>query len=209
MSTPRLRQAVIAAVDLDPVVDRLGEQLGLGEPFSDPAVAHFGLRNAVFAIGDTFLEVVSPVEDGTAAGRLLERGGGDCGYMTMFQVGDVAAARDRAAAQGVREVFAVDLDEITEAHLHPVDIGGAIVSVSQPRPPESWLWGGPEWEERAIGGHVAGIAVAVADPEATRRRWEAVIGGAPGVEFTGERDASGIVAIEVERPDGGRVTVRP
>jgi Glyoxalase-like domain len=209
VNTPRLRQAVIAAVELDPVAERLREELELGEPFTDPAVAHFGLRNAVFALGDTFLEVVSPVEDGTAAGRLLDRRGGDCGYMAMFQVDDVAAARERAAAQDVREVFDVALDEITEAHLHPADIGGAIVSISEPRPPESWLWGGPRWSERATGGRITGITVAVPDPAATRRRWEAVIGGAPGVEFTDDAQGAGILAIEVERAGGGHATVRP
>jgi len=208
-AAPRLRQAVIAAVELDPVVDRLTAELGLGAPFADPNVGHFGLRNAVFAIGDTFLEVVSPVRDDTAAGRLLERRGGDCGYMAMFQVDDVAAARRRAAEQGVREVFEVELDEITEAHLHPVDIGGAIVSVSEPRPPESWLWGGPGWAERASAGRVAQITVAVPEPEPVRERWAAIVGATPGVEFVTDPAGSGIVEIAVDRPGGERVTVRP
>ena len=58
---PRIRQVVLAARDLDPVANTLRDALHLGEPFSDPAVEHFGLRNAVFALGDTFIEVVSPV----------------------------------------------------------------------------------------------------------------------------------------------------
>ena len=94
----RLRQAVLAARELEPVATRLRDELGLGEPFADPGVEYFGLRNAVFALGDTFLEVVSPVRDGTAAGRLLDRRGGDCGYMLMFQVEDLGAARERARA---------------------------------------------------------------------------------------------------------------
>ncbi len=208
MAAPRLRQAVLAASELEPVVERLTAQLGLREPYADPAVAHFGLRNAVFAIGDTFLEVVSPIRDGTSAGRLLERRGGDTGYMAMFQVADVAAARGRAAALGVREVFAVELDEIVEAHLHPADMRGAIVSVSEPRPPESWRWGGPDWPERAAPGRVAAITVAVADPEAARERWEGVIGELGQVEFVADPDEPGIVAIAVER-DGERLTVRP
>jgi len=57
-SLPRLRQAVIAAQDLDKVAGELRDRLGLGEPYCDPGVAYFGLRNAVFALGDTFLEVV-------------------------------------------------------------------------------------------------------------------------------------------------------
>ena len=50
----------MAVADLDSSVANLRSKLDLGEPFSDPAIAWFGLRNAVFAIGDTFLELVSP-----------------------------------------------------------------------------------------------------------------------------------------------------
>src|SRR5438270_11053117 len=113
----RLRQAVLAATDLDAVAGRLRAELGLGEPYADPGVEYFGLRNAVFALGDTFLEVVSPIRPDTAAGRLLERRGGDCGYMLMFQVPELEPARERARALGVREVFAVSLEEVVEVHL--------------------------------------------------------------------------------------------
>src|SRR6201994_1050289 len=98
---PRLRQAVLAVRDLDAVAGQLRTTLGLGEPYADPGVEHFGLRNAVFALGDTFLEVVSPIRADTSAGRLLERRGGDCGYMLMFQIADLAAARGRARRGGV------------------------------------------------------------------------------------------------------------
>ena len=84
---------MLAARELEPVVARLRSELRLGEPFADPGVGYFGLHNAVFALGDTFMEVVSPVRDGTAAGRLLDRRGADCGYMVMFQVDDLPAAR--------------------------------------------------------------------------------------------------------------------
>ena len=56
----RLRQAVLVARDLDGVAASLRSALGLGAPFHDPGVAAFGLRNAVMALGDTFVEVVSP-----------------------------------------------------------------------------------------------------------------------------------------------------
>ena len=204
----RLRQAVLAARELDPVVERLRRDLGLGEPFSDPAVAYFGLRNAVFAIGDTFLEVVSPVQPDTSAGRLLDRRGGDCGYMAMFQVDDVAAARERARGLGVREVFEVAFDDITEAHLHPADMRGAIVSVSQPEPAPSWRWGGPDWDRRSVPGRVASITVEVADPAATAERWAGVIGATPGVEFVAGEAEPGIVAIQIDR-DGELVTITP
>jgi hypothetical protein len=201
----RIRQAVIAARELEPVAQRLRDELGLGEQFSDPAVAYFGLRNAVFALGDTFLEVVSPVRDDAAAARLLQRRGSDlCGYMVMFQVDDLAASRERARGAGVREVFEVALDDIEEVHLHPVDMRGAIVSLSAPRPPEAWRWGGPEWEKRSSPLRVAGITMAVADPDAVAGLWRQVIGDLPGVRFEQDPEERGLVEIEVEGPVGSR-----
>ena len=195
---PRLRQAVLAARSLDPVADALRSALDLGEPFSDPGVGHFGLRNAVFALGDTFLEVVSPVAEGTSAGRLLERRGGDCGYMVMFQVAELAPARARVAAAGVQEVFEVSLPEISEVHLHPGDMRGAIVSLSEPRPKESWLWGGPEWPARAASVQIAGAVVGVRDAAAVGERWRSLIGGAAGVELVEDPEDRGLIEVRIE-----------
>ena len=211
---PRLRQAVLAARDLEPTVERLRQTLGLGEPYRDPAVAFFGLRNAVFAIGDTFLEVVSPVEPdkpgARTAVRQLERSGAPvCGYMAMIQVDDLAAARERARASGVREVFEVELEDMTEVHLHPGDVRGAIVSLSEPRPADSWRWGGEGWPERSVAGELAGITVAVADPNAVTARWHQLSGGSiPGCRFVHDARSSGIIEIDV-RIGGTPHTIRP
>jgi glyoxalase-like protein len=158
---PWLRQAVIAAHELDAVAGRLRAELGLGEPYADEAVGWFGLRNAVFALGDTFLEVVSPARPGTSAGRLLERRGADCGYMLMFQVPAFEPVLARARGAGVREVFSVSVEDMSEVHLHPADMRGAIVSVSEPRPPGAWRWGGPDWERRRAEMSVVGARVGV------------------------------------------------
>ncbi|MEA2146656.1 MAG: hypothetical protein QOG59_2243 [Solirubrobacteraceae bacterium] len=197
----RLRQAVIAARDLDAVAGELRSQLALGEPFCDPAVGYFGLRNAVFALRDTFLEVVSPTRADTPAGRLLQRRGGDCGYMLMFQVDDVAGARRRAAELGVREVFAVELDDMAEAHLHPSDMQAAIVSISRPQPSPAWRWGGPDWHARSASAALRGATVAVADPDAVAARWDAVLGGLPaGLRIVGDPAAPGLTEIALSAP---------
>lgn len=182
----RLRQAVLVARELEPVADRLRAELGLGEPYADPGVAEFGLRNAVFALGDTFLEVISPAAADTAAGRHLERRGGDGGYMVIFQLADLEAARRRVAALGIRVVWRIDLPDISGTHLHPADMRGAIVSLDRADPPESWRWGGPEWTGRSgqgAPGRLSGVALEVASPQAVAARWAEVLGlPAPGAE---------------------------
>src|SRR3954466_2588177 len=121
MTDVRLRQAVLVAADLDPVVAQLRADLGFGEPFAHPGVGEFGLHNAVFALGDTFLEVIAPTRDGTAAGRHLERHGGDGGYMVIFDLEDLDAARERVREAGIRVVWQIDLPDISGTHLHPAD----------------------------------------------------------------------------------------
>ena len=202
--SPRLRQAVIAARDLGSVCSQLRDELGLGEPFADPGVAYFGLRNSVFALSDTFLEVVSPHAENTSAGRLIERRGGDCGYMLMFQVDDVAAARARAAEESVREVFEVSVDDMSEVHLHPADMRGAIVSLSEPTPPESWRWAGPDWQTRSVPLRVCGARIAVADPETVAARWSRVLGASAaraGIHFDADEQDRGPVEIILRGAD--------
>lgn len=192
----RLRQIVVAARELEPAVAELRAHLPLGEPFADPGVGFFGLRNAVMALGDCFVEVVSPVRDGTTAGRFLDRFG-DGPYMLLFQVDDLAHARARAASLGIREVWSIELPDISAAHLHPADVGGAIVSLDQPVPPQSWRWGGPGWVPTVAGG-TAGVTMVARDPEGLKERWRSVLGGdLAGVGFeAGDRDA--IAAFKVD-----------
>ena len=174
----RLRQIALVAGKLTPVVDDLRAVLGIDVGFNDPGVRMFGLENAVMPVGDTFLEVVSPVEEGTTAGRYLERRGGDGGYMVMIQTDDFRADRARLDALGVRIVWSAELDDISGMHLHPRDVGGAILSLDQPLPPESWRWGGPEWKEHVRRESVSEIATAEIqsdDPERLAHRWGDVL----------------------------------
>lgn len=193
----RLRQVALVARELAGVASALATALGVDRPYVDPGVGAFGLENAVFAVGDTFLEVVAPVRGGTTAGRYLDRLGGDGGYMAIFQVADLPAARQRISDLGVRVVWQADLPDIAGTHLHPRDVPGAIVSVDAADPPGSWRWAGPPWTRTAPAGAadrggVVGLEVAVADPVAAAERWAAVLGvpvadGGAGIDLVDAR----------------------
>ncbi len=174
----RLRQAVIAARDLDATVGHLTAVLGIAVSYRDPGVAEFGLVNAVMPVGDTFLEVVSPVAATAPARRFLDRRGGDGGYMVMLQSDRLDDDRRRLAALGVRVVWQVDLDDIRDTHLHPADVGGAILALDDARPRASWRWAGPGWESQVRTDRVqaiTGVDFAAGDPDALAARWAEVL----------------------------------
>jgi hypothetical protein len=201
----RLRQIALVARDLESVAADLTAVLGLGEPYRDAGVGEFGLHNVVFPIGDTYLEVVSPQRKGTTAGRLLERRQGDGGYMVIFQTDDLASARKHAEELGIRVVWEVALPDAATLHLHPRDVGAAIVSIDAMNPPESWRWAGPGWEDRSRTGvvtRIAGVELQSEDPAALSARWAALL------EQDAEPAADGSWTITLP-DDGARLVFRP
>jgi catechol 2,3-dioxygenase-like lactoylglutathione lyase family enzyme len=184
----RLRQVVVAARDLDSTVDSLCTELKLRVCFHDPGVAEFGLHNALLNVGDQFIEVVSPIADNTAAGRLLDRRKASVtAYMVMFEVDDLDARMDALTAAGVRIVWSGDYPMIRGRHLHPADVGGAIVSLDQTDPPGSWLWGGPTWTahiDNSVVSGIAGYTIAADDPAAVTTLWS-LLGLLHSVRFIG------------------------
>jgi hypothetical protein len=199
MPALQLRQIALVAEHLEEQAAILAAVLDLPAPFRDPGVAEFGLRNVVFAVGTTFLEIVSPAREGTAAGRYRERQGGDAGYMVILQHEDLARARARLDETGVRVAWEIQLEDIATLHLHPRDTGGVLVSLDQPRPPAAWRWGGPGWEDKRRSGAataVVGATLAGPDPEGLQRRWSQFLDLPP----LADSDRSGLLALA-----GGRL----
>ena len=177
----RLRQIALVAHDRDRVVADLQEVLGLAIAYHDPAVAMFGLHNAVLPAGHQFIEVVAPVQEGTTGGRYLERRGGDGGYMAIFQCDDHGPLEARLAALGVRVAFSHDTDHYRIRQLHPRDTGGTFLEIDVQVGGEAlagpWEPAGPDWHS-ARTPHVLAVSAAELqsdDPAALAARWAAIL----------------------------------
>jgi hypothetical protein len=178
----RLRQVVLVAADLEAAVGRIRDVFDIEVAYRDPGVELFDLRNAVMAIGDTFLEVVSPLRENAAAARYRNKRGGDCGYMVMVQSDDYRKDRERIENLGIRIVWSAELDEISGMHLHPSDTGGPLLSLDEPRPSAAWLWAGPRWTELVDTGNareVVGAEIADLDPAERARCWGEILARSP------------------------------
>jgi len=129
--------------------------------------------------------VVSPTQEGTSGGRLLSKRGGDGGYMAIYEVDDLDARESHLTDCGVRIVWRGDFPAISGRHLHPADVGGALVSVDQPNPSGAWLWGGPDWvahQDTSVVTGIAGVTIGATDATSMRARWNA-LGLAHAVRF--------------------------
>ncbi|HEX3765207.1 MAG TPA: VOC family protein [Kofleriaceae bacterium] len=181
----RLRQIALVARALEPVERQLTSVLATEVCFRDPGVGKYGLHNALWALGGTFLEVVAPIRDGTAAGRYLDRRGGDGGYMCIVDCDDLDARRAQLAAQGLRVVEDIrtgDAELWSEAvHVHPRDTGGCLVSIDRhsggPDLMGGYRWAGADWQSRARrDAAITGAVMQCDDPAATTARWARLLG---------------------------------
>jgi catechol 2,3-dioxygenase-like lactoylglutathione lyase family enzyme len=175
----RLRQIALVANDLSAARAEITAVLGVAYAYDDPGVGKYGLKNAVFPVGTTFLEVVSPNTPGTTAARLLEKRGGAGGYMVILQVDNLVEARARVRDVGARVVDQTDKDGAAFTHIHPKDIGGAILSLDHMNPKERWEWGGPHWIDHVrtdVSVAIVGAELQGEDPRGMATRWAAVLG---------------------------------
>lgn len=205
----RLRQICLVARDLEPAARDLCETFAIRVAYRDPEVGQWGLHNIVAPVGGEFLEIVSPKEEGTSAERYLDRRGGDGGYMVILNCDDALAARARAAARGVRDIYRIDRPGYVATQFHPRDCGGVMLTMDsvpgvadRREPLAEWPPAGPDWRGKVATTRVAGFAgvtVQTGDPESAARLWSDLI-GAP---WRREDDA---FALDL---DNARVRFRP
>jgi hypothetical protein len=195
--TLRLRQICLVALHLEPSVSTICTVLGTMVSYVDPHVGKYGLVNALMPIGNAFLEVVAPTRDGTAAGRYLDRRGGEGGYMVILDCDDIKPWLTHLPAVGVR--IANDLDypgEYRGLQLHPRDTGGALLEINHSH---GGAWDGPYHPAgpRWRGAHgvdaedqIAAAELQSPDPGGLAARWSEIlrrpvhdVGGVPAIEL--------------------------
>lgn len=223
----RLRQICLVAAELRPAVEDLKAVLGIEECFHDPAVGKYGLENALLPIGRNFMEVVAPVEDGTAAGRYLDRRGGDGGYIVILQCDDAEERREHVGELGVRIANPMDYGDFLGTQLHPRDTGGCMLEFDRQDGDAvdgPWHPAGSDWEsavrlERTTA--MTGCTLQSQDPAALAERWADILmrPAAPGpnglripldngfIDFVEPQDGrgDGLIGVTVDVVDPGPV----
>ena len=179
----RLRQICLVAPRLDPVISDIAAIMGLDVCYRDGNVARYGLENALLPVDTVLLEVVAPLQPGTAAGRFLDKTGGRGGYMAIFCCDDPDARGRHAESIGVRIANVIDHAPYHGVQLHPRDCRGAFIEFNHtdgsddilgPYPPA-----GPDWQQsirKDVTQALTGVEMASPQPRALAVHWGRIIG---------------------------------
>ena len=97
--------------------------------------------------------------------------------MLLFQASDIRPVAERVEEMRIRKIWQAERPEVSAFHLHPKDVGGAIVSIDEMRPPESWLWAGPNWQANRsrLVGDLQSVSIEVEDADVTAGRWASLL----------------------------------
>jgi len=169
----RIRHVAVCTADPWGTEARVQALLQLAVVQRDVYNPSIGIRNGVFALQDTFLEITTPAGPATATQRFLDKHG-DGGYMVCLQVDDLARARSRVEDRGVRVVLEINGhrsgdQSVSAVHLHPQDTGGTLFSLEEANPRESWAYAGEAWKDYRRGDivrNIVGVEIASARPDA-------------------------------------------
>ena len=102
--------------------------------------------------------------------------------MVLLQTENIEKHKFRLAEIDIRIVQDGEINEkdvsIRGIHLHPKDVGGAILSLDEAHPPESWLRGGQDCLYHSLNGVVTeanAIDIKANDPDSMAGRWSNTI----------------------------------
>jgi hypothetical protein len=189
----RLRQICLVAPQLEPVISDIAGIMGLNVCYRDGNVAKYGLQNALLPVDTILLEVVAPFQEGTAAGRFIEKNGGRGGYMAIFCCDDPDARGKHANAIGVRTANMISHPPYHGVQLHPRDCRAAFIEFNHtegsddilgPYPPA-----GPDWQNfirKDLTQALIDVEMQSPEPQALAEHWGNIIGVAAGKGDHGE-----------------------
>lgn len=202
MNNLRLRQICLVARDKSKIVEEFadvldvrpvhgsGDLVAYGLPARGPMfegghkmLETLGVENLIFGAGADFIEVLFPTRSDGSTVRLMERRGGDTGYMLILQDDDIEPFVRRGEQAGIRIIHQADFPQYRDVHFHPKDTGGALLSVARHMPDNivdgPWYPAGTAWEtlprSRIVTG-IAAVELQSPDPQVLAERWGRILG---------------------------------
>lgn len=129
----RIDHIGVAVDDLDGALELYRGAFGMGEQHRE-TVTDFGVEAVLLEVGDGHVELLRPVDAGSAVGRFLEQNGPGLHHVA-YQTDDIDSALDGVRAAGLRlidEQPRTGIRSSRVAFLHPKATGGVLTELVEP-----------------------------------------------------------------------------
>lgn len=129
----RIDHVGIAVPDLDEAIRFYADAFGV-EAVHEEVNEEQGVREAMLAVGDSFIQLLAPLRPDSPIGRFLDRQGPGI-QQVAYTVDDIEVAAERLRAAGVRMLYDVPKTGTAGSRVnfaHPKDCGGVLVELVQP-----------------------------------------------------------------------------
>lgn len=129
----RIDHVGIAVPDLDEAIRFYSDAFGV-EVVHEEVNEEQGVREAMLAVGDSFIQLLAPLRPDSPIGRFLDRQGPGI-QQVAYTVDDIEVAAERLRAAGVRMLYDVPKTGTAGSRVnfaHPKDCGGVLVELVQP-----------------------------------------------------------------------------
>ena len=131
----RIDHIGVAVDDLDDAMALYRDRLGMREQHRE-TVEEFGVEAVLLEIGDGHVELLSPIDPGSAVGRFLERNGPGMHHVA-YQTDDIDSALQSVRDAGMRlidEQPRTGIRSSRVAFVHPKSTGGVLTELVEPAP---------------------------------------------------------------------------
>ena len=182
----RLRQVAFLVKDLEDGKELYRRHLGMETCHSED-LTNYGLLNAVLPAGaGTFIELLQPTSEESAAARYLERRG-EAPYMLIFETSEYDRLIPNLKSMGVCLSEEPVTDDYRHAFIHPSSANGAFLEIIEVTSGENpWPSAGPDWqtlEHKPLTKQIRQMAVLVRDLDEAIDKWEKMFGIRPTKRF--------------------------
>jgi len=175
----RLRQVAFLVNDIQDASQLYQRVLGL-EPSSSQDLPEYGLTSQALPTGGgTFIELLQPTADDSAAARYLHRRG-EAPYLLTFQTSDYDRLIPHLKSLDVAISAEVEHAGYRSAFIHPSSANGTLLEIVEVSPgSSSWPPAGPDWarqEGKAKTRQIRQVAILVKDLDQAIKWWGEMFG---------------------------------
>jgi methylmalonyl-CoA/ethylmalonyl-CoA epimerase len=126
----RIDHVGIAVPDLDDAIRFYADAFGV-EVVHEEVNEEQGVREAMLAVGDSYIQLLAPLTPDSPIGRFLDRQGPGI-QQIAYAVDDIEAASDHLRGAGVRMLYDVPKAGTAGSRVnfaHPKDCGGVLIEL--------------------------------------------------------------------------------